>query len=132
MVLLIWCQILNTELKCDPMTQFKSSLENDQIIVECQTTDPELWWLDDQHNLNKEAIEGLTHALNICNRCPLADPCLKIALDDEAQWGVWGGTLAGERYIMLGLTKSRYQRSAVERARKIRRLTQVPMREINK
>lgn len=112
------------------MNQFKASSAKDQIIVECQTTDPELWWLDDQHNLSKSAIEGLRHALTICNRCYLADACLKIALEDEAQWGVWGGTLAGERYQMLGLTKMFYHKKAIERAKKIRRLTQVPMREI--
>lgn len=36
----------------------------------------------------------------ICARCPIREPCLQEALDDEEIVGVWGGTSTGERIRM--------------------------------
>lgn len=33
----------------------------------------------------------------ICNRCPVTQPCLDWALDNDEYFGVWGGLTAHER-----------------------------------
>lgn len=98
--------------------------------VECATVDPELWWLDDERHikLNGSSLEGIKLALTICNRCPVADKCLELSLTDDLQWGIWGGYLAGERYVLTGQTRAGFQQRAILRAKQIRQITGVPMR----
>lgn len=38
----------------------------------------------------------------ICETCPVKGRCLKFSLDNEMQFGVWGGKTPGERIKMLG------------------------------
>lgn len=33
----------------------------------------------------------------ICAQCPLVEACLKDAIDNKEEYGVWGGTTPGER-----------------------------------
>lgn len=97
--------------------------------VECATIDPELWWLDDESlRIKGEILDQLKLALTVCNRCPVADKCLELSLNENDEWGIWGGYLAGERFELRGKTTKIYQRNAIRRARKIRQLTGVPMR----
>lgn len=97
--------------------------------VECATIDPEIWWLDDESlRIKEDTVEGLKIALTVCNRCPVADKCLELSLGENNEWGIWGGYLAGERFILQGEITKNYQRKAISRARKIRQVTGIPMR----
>lgn len=57
--------------------------------AECRGSDPGLFHSDDDGDPK--------HAKAICARCPVVEPCLALALDDPALYGVWGGTSEAER-----------------------------------
>lgn len=40
-----------------------------------------------------EDISEISAAKRVCAECPVIAPCLEAALDNEEQWGVWGGQL---------------------------------------
>lgn len=59
--------------------------------------------------------EPATAARAVCERCPVAEPCLDFALDTAAQ-GIWGATTGGERRLIrrLGWTAAETFAAAME------------------
>jgi WhiB family redox-sensing transcriptional regulator len=49
--------------------------------------DPEWWFEDSDPSLAKK----------ICGECPVAQECLKFAIDEKINFGVWGGLTGDER-----------------------------------
>ena len=41
--------------------------------------------------------EDSQQAIAVCNLCPVRAACLRYALDNGEQWGVWGGTSERQR-----------------------------------
>lgn len=39
-------------------------------------------------------------AIAICRQCPVREICLQYALDNDEQWGIWGGMTAKERRLL--------------------------------
>jgi len=37
------------------------------------------------------------HAKSICQRCPVAEPCLEFAMESNQKYGIWGGLNEKER-----------------------------------
>lgn len=56
--------------------------------AQCTTTDPETFFT---------GPEGVSFAKAVCRDCPVQTACLTYALDNEIDWGVWGGTTERER-----------------------------------
>lgn len=95
-------------------------------VVECRTSDPELWWVDNTESITEDK-DKLALALTICNRCPMREPCRDRGLgDDDILWGIWGGLMPGERLIYLGKVKQYNHQRLINKARLVRRVTQVP------
>ena len=42
-------------------------------------------------------------ALSVCSGCPVRRQCLESSLEGVEVWGVWGGTMAGERMEALNV-----------------------------
>lgn len=40
-------------------------------------------------------------AANICRHCPVMAECLADALDNQMDWGVWGGMTVRQRRVLL-------------------------------
>ena len=40
-------------------------------------------------------------AANICRNCPVMAECLADALDNQMDWGVWGGMTVRQRRVLL-------------------------------
>jgi hypothetical protein len=77
--------------------------------------DPDLWFagevdLTDTNssvNTNSQAtkleVEKAIVALSICKSCPAKDNCLELGKrGDQIYFGIYGGTMAGERLLMVG------------------------------
>jgi len=77
--------------------------------------DPDLWFagevdLTDPNssvNTNSQAtkleVEKAIVALSICKSCPAKDNCLELGKrGDQIYFGIYGGTMAGERLLMVG------------------------------
>ncbi len=39
----------------------------------------------------------MVRALNYCNSCPVSSDCLRYAMENDIEFGVWGGTTETER-----------------------------------
>lgn len=60
----------------------------------CRTEDPELFFPSGHEGGWKEVIAD---AKSVCLRCPVAEHCLQYALDNNIEYGVWGGLSEKER-----------------------------------
>ncbi|QIV79575.1 WhiB family transcriptional regulator (plasmid) [Mycolicibacterium frederiksbergense] len=66
----------------------------------CPETDPEAFF-PEKGGSTKEAKK-------VCQRCPVKDPCLQWALDNDERFGVWGGLSERERRrLQRGLDPNR-------------------------
>ena len=45
------------------------------------------------HLFFSEKAEELAAAQGICHSCPVRLPCLRWAVENQAEWGVWGGVI---------------------------------------
>jgi WhiB family redox-sensing transcriptional regulator len=55
----------------------------------CARVDGDAWF--------PEVGESNARAKQICNTCPVKEPCLQWALDNNEQYGVFGGTSRQDR-----------------------------------
>ena len=60
----------------------------------CLTVDPELFF---PVGNTGPAIAQTAKAKEVCGRCEVVDPCLKWALENGQDAGVWGGMSEDER-----------------------------------
>jgi len=81
---------------------------------------PDLWFagevdlVDPTSSVNtnsveaRKQVENAITALSICKNCPAKDNCLEIGKSgDSLHYGIYGGTMPGERLAMVGrLTKN--------------------------
>lgn len=98
--------------------------------------DPDLWFagevdLTDPNssvNTNSQAtkleVEKAIKALSICDNCPAKDNCLELGKrGEQIYFGIYGGTMAGERLLMVGRSmKNSTNKNKLAFARKVRRL----------
>ena len=57
------------------------------------------------------------NAKKLCGGCPVRTECLAEALDNEIEWGVWGGMTERERRALLRRRKVSSWREVLETAR---------------
>ena len=62
------------------------------------TTQPDLWFSEDRRNIN--------HAKKVCGDCPVRLECLRLALDGNEAFGIFGGLTPEERARMTVTTPS--------------------------
>jgi hypothetical protein len=100
--------------------------EYNQLVGLCTgSSDPELWFSDTSDQLNgkgkvlkpevKERMIARTlAAISICSICPIKEACLAEGMKPQnIDFGVWGGTLPGERLVMS--TRSRTSRDVINK-----------------
>ena len=76
----------------------------------CTTADPELF----QPFESQTDLVGA--AKSLCHRCPIKRQCLRFALDNPGEVGIWGGTTESERVEMrAGRAPARVTVPAVSR-----------------
>ena len=64
--------------------------------AKCKSVSPALFIL--------ERGEDHRPAIQVCNSCPVKDPCLRFALDNN-EIGIWGGTTHKQRRRMKRVAK---------------------------
>ena len=67
-------------------------------------------------------------AKQVCAGCPVRTECLAEALDNQIEWGVWGGMTERERRALLRRKPSTSWRTVLETAR----TAQVETRKVTK
>jgi WhiB family redox-sensing transcriptional regulator len=58
----------------------------------CLNRDPQ-WWDHESHVMTRECKK----AMAICNTCPVRIDCLTTALNDDIDFGIWGGLTPSDR-----------------------------------
>ncbi len=56
-------------------------------------------------------------AKQVCSGCPVRTECLAEALDNQIEWGVWGGLTERERRALLRRRPNTHWRGVLEAAR---------------
>lgn len=83
---------LDLSLLLGTIPDSKSSSEAWMLEGICRNIDPDLWFPD---------AGGSTRApISMCQRCPVKQRCLDYAMDNEIEYGVWGGTSNKQRKAM--------------------------------
>src|SRR4029079_369003 len=59
-------------------------------------------------------------AKQVCGACPVRTECLAEALDNQIEWGVWGGMTERERRALLRRRPNASWRAVLEQAREQR------------
>lgn len=83
--------------------------------------DPDLWYPEGEPSAGRPTraehqrkVERALTAIAICQSCPVRTDCLTEGMKEEnIEYGIWGGLLAGER---IKLARSRRSGSAREQA----------------
>ena len=72
-----------------------------------------------QAGLDELFVRGAAQnqAKRICAGCPVKTECLAEALDNQIEWGVWGGMTERERRALLRRRPNASWRSVLEAAR---------------
>ena len=85
-------------------------------------SDIENYHVNEHSSEYKERIADVKTALSICNRCPSKAECLTEGLEKEnLEFGIWGGTLPGERLLLANASLSwGGRRSMVRFAQRVR------------
>ena len=97
--------------------------------------DPDMWFagevdltepnssVNGSSQANKLEVDKAITALSICKNCPAKDDCLELGKHgQQLYFGIYGGTMAGERLAMMGrVTKNSLIKQKVSFAHKVRR-----------
>lgn len=99
----------------------------------CYTSDdPDLWFSEEIEVIGRRGgptndekehmIKRTLKALAICDKCPIISDCLAEGMRlENLNYGVWGGTMAGERLVMAGaMTKAHDKQNKLLFAKKVR------------
>lgn len=97
--------------------------------------DPDMWFagevdltepntsVNGSSQANKVEVDRAITALSVCKNCPAKDDCLELGKHgQQLYFGIYGGTMAGERLAMMGrVTKNSLIKQKVSFAHKVRR-----------
>ena len=81
----------------------------DEGQLPCHREDPELFFA--------ESPSDVELAKSLCGTCPVRTECLAEALDNQIEWGVWGGMTERERRALLRRRPTASWRNVLETAR---------------
>ena len=96
--------------------------------------DPDMWFagevdltepnssVNGSSQANKLEVDKAITALSICKSCPAKDDCLELGKHgQQLYFGIYGGTMAGERLAMVGMSmKGSTNRNKLAFAHKVR------------
>lgn len=69
----------------------------------------------------RRMVPEIKYAINMCNRCPIREKCLEEGMKPEnLAYGIWGGTLAGQRIAMAKEQGLDYRVDPYNTGRKVR------------
>lgn len=63
----------------------------------CREYDNILFFGEDQGESELERQARESEAKAVCQRCPVAEPCLEFAIETNQKYGIWGGLTDKER-----------------------------------
>ncbi len=90
---------------------------------EVELAEGEIWrnTQDQTRRVNSEVDKAIS-ALSVCKNCPAKQDCLELGMHGpQLDFGIYGGTMPGERLAMVGrVTKNGYNRMKIRFASRVR------------
>jgi len=93
------------------------SSKSEPFIGNCTNhSEPDLWYPElGSGTITPNRIQRLADqvnvALRLCNTCPVKEQCLEMGMQEEdLQFGIWGGKLAGQRLLESGYKREEHSR----------------------
>ena len=83
-------------------------MENWRMHAACRDEDPDLFF---PIGSTGPALGQVEEAKAVCRRCPVQEECLRWALENNQDAGVWGGLGESERRALKRRTRQRSHRS---------------------
>ncbi|MEW1892828.1 WhiB family transcriptional regulator [Streptomyces sp. NPDC048567] len=83
-------------------------MENWRMHAACRDEDPDLFF---PIGSTGPALGQVEEAKAVCRRCPVQEECLRWALENNQDAGVWGGLGENERRALKRRTRQRSHRS---------------------
>ncbi|NEC03947.1 WhiB family transcriptional regulator [Streptomyces sp. SID7909] len=83
-------------------------MENWRMHAACRDEDPDLFF---PIGSTGPALGQVEEAKAVCRRCPVQEACLRWALENNQDAGVWGGLGENERRALKRRTRQRSHRS---------------------
>lgn len=80
-------------------------------VGNCATdTNPDAWFPERSRGRSttkwNRLVQTIDHALDLCKSCPIQEQCLEIGMQKKnLPYGIWGGTLPGDRMLSAGYKK---------------------------
>lgn len=78
--------------------------------------EPDLWFPEYGSgpvtpNRTQRLADKVNEALRLCKTCPIKEDCLAFGMqEDDLQFGIWGGKLAGQRLLESGYKREEHSR----------------------
>jgi len=66
----------------------------DTTDANCATADPDMFFLDAYNSVTFQL------AVDVCALCPIVEACLDFSLENEEEFGIWGGAGIGIRRLI--------------------------------
>lgn len=63
----------------------------------CKDKGAEMFFVDEGPISNPKIRIAISKAISLCNRCDVQDLCLMTAVNNEEEFGIWGGFTKKER-----------------------------------
>jgi len=65
----------------------------------------------------RKLVDDAAQARDACFDCPAMIPCGELGmLEDNINYGIWGGMMAAERLMKIGKTEDDYANGSLEKA----------------
>lgn len=76
---------------------FHERLAEQKPAVECTEADPSYWFADPFDEDEPGGKSERAIAITICNRCPLRKACADFAMQENIEYGIYGGMMPQQR-----------------------------------
>lgn len=96
--------------------QDKLSLQNDAA---CKDKNVDMFFVDEGPISDNNIRNNIIKAVSLCNLCPVQDQCLMTAVNNDEEFGIWGGFTSKERKKIFGKKTIVKKKITIDEAREL-------------
>lgn len=90
-----------------------------QDYAACKDKGVDMFFVDEGPISDVHIRNAITRAIALCNLCPVQDKCLMIAVNNDEEFGIWGGFTSKERKKIFGKKSIVKKKITIEEAREL-------------
>jgi WhiB family redox-sensing transcriptional regulator len=90
-----------------------------QEYAACKDKGVDIFFSDEGPISDVKIRNSIAKAIALCNLCPVQDKCLMTSVNNEEEFGIWGGFTSKERKNMFGKKGKTRGKITIEEAREL-------------